>query len=217
MILRGHMPCNRCFLYCNLGLVVSTVLMWLADSGSRSEDGGNHWISKWEDIILVVYTIIRIIRLIHIMSQVDALLKTLELQESAQRKAILLCSIVWCWATPSTRVCSGFTAIRFRRKCSTAVIEWTPSWFGRRASTMELSLCRQSQSGMLVYCSCSLLLLWRTLDPSPSIVPSCQSWKHMTILKMVIICIIHIIAIIAIISIYLHYDILHQLLLIDFL
>ena len=80
------MPCNRCFLYCNLGLVVSTVLMWLADSGSRSEDGGNHWISKWEDIILVVYTIIRIIRLIHIMSQVDALLKTLELQESAQRK-----------------------------------------------------------------------------------------------------------------------------------
>jgi len=36
------MPCNRCFLYCNLGLVVSTVLMWLADSGSRSEDGGNH-------------------------------------------------------------------------------------------------------------------------------------------------------------------------------
>ena len=37
------------------------------------------------------------------------------------------------------------------------------------------------------------------------------------ILKMVIICIIHIIAIIAIISIYLHYDILYQLLLIDFL
>ena len=83
---RGYMPCYRCILYCNLGLVVSTVLMWLADSGSRSEDGGNHWISKWEDIILVVFAIIRIIRLIHIMSQVDALLKTLELQESAQRK-----------------------------------------------------------------------------------------------------------------------------------
>ena len=42
-------------------------------------------------------------------------------------RAILPCSIVWCWVTPSTGVCSGFTAIRFRRKCSTAVIEWTPS------------------------------------------------------------------------------------------
>ena len=39
----------------------------------------------------------------------------------------------------------------------------------------------------------------------------------MMILKMVIICIIHIIAIIAIICIVLHYDILYQLLLIDFL
>ena len=37
-------------------------------------------------IFLVLYTIIRIIHLIHIMSQVDALLKSLELQESAQRK-----------------------------------------------------------------------------------------------------------------------------------
>ena len=35
---------------------------------------------------MVVCTIIRIIRLIHIMLQVDALLKTLELQESAERK-----------------------------------------------------------------------------------------------------------------------------------
>ena len=86
------------------------------------------------------------------------------------------------------------------------VIAWTPSWFGRRASIMELSLYRQSQSGMLVSCSCSLLLLWPTLDPSPSIVPSFQPWKHMMILKMVIIFIIHIIAIIAIICICLHYE-----------
>ncbi len=81
-----------------------------------------------------------------------------------------------------------------------------PSWFGRLASIMELSLYHQTQSGMLVYCSCSLLLLWPTLDPSPSIVPSFQPWKHMLILKMVIICIIHIISIISIICIYLHYD-----------
>ena len=87
---------------------------------------------------------------------------------------------------------------------STEVIEWTPSWFGHRASIMELSLCRQSQYGTLVCCSCSLLLLWPTLDPSPSIVPSYQRWKHMMILKMVIMCII--ITIIALIALILCYD-----------
>ena len=85
------------------------------------------------------------------------------------------------------------------------VIAWTPSWFGRRASIVELSLYRQRQSGMLVYCSCSLPLLLPTLDRSPSIVPSFQPWKHMMILTMVIICIIQIIAIIAIMWIKLHY------------
>jgi len=116
-------------------------------------------------------------------------------------RAILPCSIVWCWGTPSTGVCSWFTAIRFRQKCSTEVIEWTSSWFGRRASIMELSLCRQSQSGMLVYCSCSLLLLWPTLDQSLSIVPSYQPWKHMMILKMVIILLICFMSIMRIIAI----------------
>ncbi len=120
-------------------------------------------------------------------------------------RVILHCSIVWCWGTPSTRECSGFTAIRFRRKCSMEVIAWTPSWFGRRALIMELSLYRQRQSGMLMYCSCSLPLLWPTLDRSPWIVPSSQPWKHMMILKMVFICIIQIIAIIAIMWNILHY------------
>ena len=60
--------------------------MWLADLGSRSQGGSNHWISKNRGIFLVVCTIIRIIRLIHIMLQVNALLQTLELQESAERK-----------------------------------------------------------------------------------------------------------------------------------
>ena len=110
-------------------------------------------------------------------------------------RAILLCTIVWCWGTPSTRECSGFTAVRFRQKCFTEVIEWTSSWFGRRASIMERSWCRQSPSGMLESCSCSLLLLWPTLDPSPLIVPSFQPWKHMMILKMVIMRIIRVISI----------------------
>jgi hypothetical protein len=35
-------------------------------------------------------------------------------------------------------------------------------------------LYRLTQYGMLECCSCSLLLLWPTLDPSPSIVPSFQ-------------------------------------------
>ena len=60
--------------------------MWLVDLGSRSDGGSNHSISNYLNIFLVLFPIIRIIRLIHIMAQVDALLKTLELQESAQRK-----------------------------------------------------------------------------------------------------------------------------------
>ncbi len=80
-------------------------------------------------------------------------------------------------------------------------------WCSRSSTTMELSLCSQSQSDILVYCSCSLLLLWQTLDPSPLIVPSYQPWKHITILKMVfIIHIIHIILIILIICSIWHYN-----------
>ena len=55
------------FLYCILGLAVSTVLMWLADLGSRSDGGSNHSISKYLRIFLVPVTIIRIMCLIHIM------------------------------------------------------------------------------------------------------------------------------------------------------
>jgi hypothetical protein len=57
-----------------------------ADLGSRPVGGINHLIWKYMKIILVPFTIIRIIHLIHIISQVDSLLKTLELQESGQRK-----------------------------------------------------------------------------------------------------------------------------------
>ena len=60
--------------------------MWLADLGSRPNGDSNHSISNYLRIFLVPFSIIRIIRFIHIMSQVNALLQTLELQESAQRK-----------------------------------------------------------------------------------------------------------------------------------
>ena len=60
--------------------------MWLADLGSRLKSGSNHSISNYLSIFLDPFPIIRIIRIIHIMSQVNALLQTLELQESAQRK-----------------------------------------------------------------------------------------------------------------------------------
>jgi hypothetical protein len=64
---------------------------------------------------------------------------------------------------------------------------------------------RQYHDGMQVLecSSCSLLLQWLTLDPSPSsLCPRFHPrWKHLMILKMVIICIIHIIAIMCIMAI----------------
>ncbi len=64
---------------------------------------------------------------------------------------------------------------------------------------MGLSLSLPIQSSMLVYCSCSPLLLLRTLDPRPSSVPSSQPWKPTMILIMVIIYIIAILYIMHII------------------
>ncbi len=60
--------------------------MWLADLGSRLKSGSNHSLSNNLSVFLDPFSIIRIIRFIDIMSQVTALLQTLELQESAQRK-----------------------------------------------------------------------------------------------------------------------------------
>ncbi len=55
---------------------------------------------------------------------------------------------------------------------------------------MGLSLSRLIQGGMLVYCSCSPLLLWWTLAPSASSVPLSQPSKPMMILIMIIMIII---------------------------
>ena len=58
------------FLYCNLGLAVSTVLMWLADPGSRSNGDSNHLIRNYLKLFFVPFSIIRIIHLIHIMTHI---------------------------------------------------------------------------------------------------------------------------------------------------
>ena len=65
-----YIPCKRGFQYCNLGPAVSIVLMWLADLGSRSKGGSNHSIENHQRIILVPVTIIRIIRLIQIITNI---------------------------------------------------------------------------------------------------------------------------------------------------
>ena len=82
------------FLYCNLGLAVSTVLMWLADLGSRSNGDSNHLIRNYLKLFflfpLVLYALYILYILWHTFCQVTALLETLELQESAQRKGHLL-------------------------------------------------------------------------------------------------------------------------------
>ena len=44
--------------------------MWLADLGSRSDGGSNHSIEKYLKIFLVPCTIIRIIRIIQIMTNI---------------------------------------------------------------------------------------------------------------------------------------------------
>ncbi len=66
-----------------------------------------------------------------------------------------ICTIFWCWGTPSTVVFRGFTAICFLQNSFMEVIAWTPSWFSQRASTMEPSLWRQTLSGMLRFYSSS--------------------------------------------------------------
>ena len=61
------------------------------------------------------------------------------------------------------------------------VITWISSWFGRRVSIMEASLCLQILCGtMLGFYSFSQHLLLLT----PSIVRSCRRWNHTTILIM---------------------------------
>jgi hypothetical protein len=91
-------------------------------------------------------------------------------------------------------VCSGFTATRFLRNRFLAVngdsLPGPRHDLGRRVSTMQPSWCRQIQFGMHGFCSYSQPHHKPTPDPKRLTVHSCQCWKHMTILKMVIIVII---------------------------
>ena len=112
---------------------------------------------------------------------------TWQIQRST--RAIFHCTTVLCLVTPSTMVCSGFTATRFLQSRFMAVTAWTSSWFGPRVSTMEPLWCRQIQFGMHWFCSFSQPHHKPTPGPKRLTVHSFHRWKHTTILpvKMVII------------------------------
>ncbi len=116
-------------------------------------------------------------------------------------RAISDYTTVWCLATPCTMVCSGFTATRSLRNYSTAATNWTLLWFGLQVLTMVLSWSHEIQFGTHGFCSFSLPQHKPTLGPNRLSVLSCQRWKHITILRMVIIDIIVIIVIIVKISV----------------
>ncbi len=129
----------------------------------------------------MLFCIILFILIIWIIFQVNALLGTLEFQESAKHKdpfALYNCLVL------------GHTKYNGVQRVFMAVIAWTLSWFGHRVSIMAPLWCHQILSGMLWFCCCSQHLLQRTLDPSPSNVHLYRRWKHMTILRMVIVSII---------------------------
>ena len=107
-----------------------------------------------------------------------------------------------CSLTPSTMVCSEFTATCFLRSRFMAVTAWTPSWFGRQVSTMGPSWCRQIQFGMHRFYSFSQPQRRTTQGPKRLNVHSCQRWKHTTTLNMVIIVIIVTIDIIVMCSLF---------------
>ncbi len=112
---------------------------------------------------------------------------------------------VWCLTTPSTMVFSGFTATRSLRNHFTAVTDWTSLWLGLQVLTMVLSWLRQIQFGTHRFCSFSLPPHKPTRGPNRLTVLSCRRWKHMTILRRVIIDIIVIVVIIVCIFVILNY------------
>ncbi len=116
-------------------------------------------------------------------------------------RVISLCTIVWCWNTPSLKACNVFNATHFRQSRSMAVTAWTLSWFGRPESKMEPSWSGLILSGMLGSCSYSPPRQQQTQAPSRSLGTSCRGLRHMTIRKMVIIWIKSIMYIIVIIRI----------------
>ncbi len=168
--------------------------MWLADLGSRSIGRSIPTFTKHWNIFFASFSLTRIIRLIHFIAgncpPSDWAARIGPAQGS-------FCTVQMFGA--GTHQIQGCAA-GLLQSVSKENVLWKSS-HGPRHYSAELSSYRQRQSGMLVCCSCSLLLLWPTLDPSTSIVLSFQPWKHMMILKMVIMYIIHIMCIMAFISI----------------
>ena len=116
-------------------------------------------------------------------------------------RAISHYTTVWCLVTPSTVVCSGFTATCSLLNHFTAATDWTLLWFDLQVLMMEPSWSRQIQFGMQGFCSFSLPHRKPTPGRKRLTVHSCRRWKHMTILKTVINVIIVIIVIIYIIDV----------------
>jgi hypothetical protein len=125
------------------------------------------WLGKWGVIIFCSLTIIHLIHIMIIIFSGKCYPSDLAAARNAGciKHGILPCIIVWCWDTPRTKVCNGYTATRFLRSRFTAVTAWTSSWFGHRVSTMEPMSFRPVQSGMLGYYPFFLPLLQQTLDP----------------------------------------------------
>ncbi len=105
------------------------------------------------------FFIIRIICFIRIILQVDALLKTLELQGSARRKGhfgLFNCLVIGHTKYKGVQhvYCNPFPAKPFHGSHRLDLVMIRPPGIDNGAS-----LSHPIQSGMLVYCSCTPLLL----------------------------------------------------------
>ncbi len=174
------------------GLAVKHAFVCQADLCSSFLDSNELWHENRGHVLFVVLAIIEVTVIIVIILQVNALLETLELKDSAQRKGHF--ALYNCLATPSTMVCSGFTATSSLQNHFTgqitAATHGTSLWFGIQ---VLLSWSRQIQFGTHGFCSFSLPPHKPTPGPNRLTVLSCRRWKHMMILRMVFIDIIVII------------------------
>jgi hypothetical protein len=159
--------------------------MRLADLGSSSNVGSNHSIKKYWNIFFIPFTLMRIKRLIPIIagnfppSDIGA-------ARIGQTQGPFCTVQLFGAGSLGHAKCKGVQRVYcFRTKCSTEVIAWTPSLFGRRASITELSLYHLRQCGyctqaMALACSSVAPVLGFCYDrhwfpsPSPLIVPSFQ-------------------------------------------
>ena len=115
-----------------LGLAVSTPVIGRVDLCSSPKGESNITRKKDIKIFLEYFCIIRIIRFILIICRSMLSYKHWNCKNLPNARGILVCSIVW-WLdwnldTPSTKVCSEYTAIRFLLNRSMAVTDWTSSW-----------------------------------------------------------------------------------------